>query len=73
MIPANLISKKRDGHHLNKDEINSFFNGYLSQVVTDAQMSAMLMAIYFNGMNEDETFSLVNVMLNSGTIIKFPQ
>ena len=73
MIPANLISKKRDGHHLNKDEINSFFNGYLSQVVTDAQMSAMLMAIYFNGMNEDETFSLVNVMLNSGTILKFPQ
>ena len=73
MIPANLISKKRDGYHLNKDEINSFFNGYLSQVVTDAQMSAMLMAIYFNGMNEDETFSLVNVMLNSGTILKFPQ
>ena len=73
MIPANLISKKRDGHHLNKNEINSFFNGYLSQVVTDAQMSAMLMAIYFNGMNEDETFSLVNVMLNSGTILKFPQ
>ena len=73
MIPANLISKKRDGHHLNKDEINSFFNGYLSQVVTDAQMSAMLMAIYFNGMNDDETFSLVNVMLNSGTILKFPQ
>ena len=73
MIPANLISKKRDGQHLNKDEINSFFNGYLSQVVTDAQMSAMLMAIYFNGMNEDETFSLVNVMLNSGTILKFPQ
>ena len=73
MIPANLISKKRDGHHLNKDEINLFFNGYLSQVVTDAQMSAMLMAIYFNGMNEDETFSLVNVMLNSGTILKFPQ
>jgi len=73
LIPANLISKKRDGHHLNKDEINSFFNGYLSQVVTDAQMSAMLMAIYFNGMNEDETFSLVNVMLNSGTILKFPQ
>ena len=36
-------------------------------------MSAMLMAIYFNGMNEDETFSLVNVMLNSGTILKFPQ
>jgi pyrimidine-nucleoside phosphorylase len=36
-------------------------------------MSAMLMAIYFNGMNEDETFSLINVMLNSGTILKFPQ
>jgi len=73
LIPANLISKKRDGQNLTKVEIDSFFNGYLSEAVTEAQMSAMLMAIYFNGMNEDETFSLVDVMLNSGRVLEFPQ
>ena len=59
MISSNLISKKRDGLNLRKDDIELFFNEYLSEKVTDAQMSAMLMAIYFNGMNEEETFSLV--------------
>ena len=73
MIPASLISKKRDGIHLGKNDIDSFFSGYLSGMVTDAQMSAMLMAIYFNGMNEDETFTLVDVMLHSGTILDFSQ
>jgi len=73
MIAASLISKKRDGIHLGKNDIDSFFSGYLSGMVTDAQMSAMLMAIYFNGMNEDETFALVDVMLHSGTILDFSQ
>ena len=71
MIPANLISKKRDGLDLTKNEIESFFDGYLSKIVTDEQMSAMLMAIYFNGMNEEEIFSLVNIMLYSGTTLDF--
>ena len=71
MIPASLISKKRDGLDLTKDEIESFFNGYLSKMVTDEQMSAMLMAIYFNGMNEEETFSLVDIMLHSGKTLDF--
>ena len=71
MIPASLISKKRDGLDLTKNEIKSFFDGYLSKIVTDEQMSAMLMAIYFNGMNEEETFSLVNIMLHSGTTLDF--
>ena len=71
MIPANLISKKRDGIILNKDEINSFFNGYVLGRVSDAEMSAMLMAIYFNGMNEDETFSLVDIMVDSGSVLNF--
>jgi len=71
MIPANLISKKRDGIILNKDEINSFFNGYVLGRVSDAEMSAMLMAIYFNGMNEDETFSLVDIMVHSGSVLNF--
>ncbi len=71
MIASSLISKKRDGKNLSKDELNSFFYSYLNGQVTDAQMSAMLMAIYFKGMSEDETFALVDIMLNSGSKINF--
>ena len=71
MIASNLISKKRDGKSLSKSELSSFFNGYLNGEITDAQMSAMLMAIYFKGMSEDETFILVEIMLNSGSKIDF--
>jgi pyrimidine-nucleoside phosphorylase len=71
LISSNLISKKRDGFNLKKDDIELFFNEYLSEKITDAQMSAMLMAIYFNGMNEEETFSLVEVMLQSGKTLDF--
>ncbi|MEL1223034.1 MAG: thymidine phosphorylase [Candidatus Neomarinimicrobiota bacterium] len=71
MIYSNLISKKRDGFNLKKNDVELFFNGYLTGKVTDAQMSAMLMAIYFNGMDEDEIFSLVEVMLRSGKTLDF--
>ena len=71
MIFSNLISKKRDGFNLKKSDVELFFNGYLIGKVTDAQMSAMLMAIYFNGMDEDEIFSLVEVMLRSGKTLDF--
>ena len=71
MIFSNLISKKRDGFNLKKSDVELFFNGYLIGKVTDAQMSAMLMAIYFNGMDEEEIFSLVEVMLRSGKALDF--
>ena len=71
MIFSNLISKKRDGFNLKKSDVELFFNGYLIGKVTDAQMSAMLMAIYFNGMDEEEIFSLVEVMLRSGKTLDF--
>jgi len=71
LIFSNLISKKRDGFNLKESDVELFFNGYLLGKVTDAQMSAMLMAIYFNGMNEEEIFSLVEVMLRSGKTLDF--
>jgi len=71
LIYSNLISKKRDGFNLKKSDVELFFNGYLKGKVTDAQMSAMLMAIYFNGMDEEEIFSLVEVMLRSGKTLDF--
>lgn len=61
-----VIEKKRFNQPLTKDEISYAFNGYLHNEVEDYQMSALLMAICINGMNEEETINLTDTMLNSG-------
>lgn len=64
-----IIEKKKKNLELSKEEITYFINGYLDGSVADYQVSALLMAIYFNGMTEEETFNLTEVMLNSGNKI----
>ena len=71
MIPAKLIEKKRDGFELNAKEIAWFVEGTVENKIDDCQLSALLMAIYFNGMSDLETFSLVESMVNSGKRFKF--
>ncbi|MBQ5673884.1 MAG: pyrimidine-nucleoside phosphorylase [Lachnospiraceae bacterium] len=61
-----LIMKKRNGSHLTKEEIAFMVQGYTKGEIPDYQMSAMMMAIYFNGMNEEETLNLTMEMANSG-------
>jgi len=69
MIPVEIIKLKRDNKTLTKEHLSFFINGYLSGEVTDYQMSAFLMAVYFNGMTEEETFDLTEIMLNSGKTV----
>jgi len=69
MIPVEIIKHKRDNKVLTKEHLKYFIQGYLDGIVTDYQMSAFLMAVYFNGMNEQETFDLTEIMLNSGKIV----
>ena len=69
MIPVEIIKLKRDNKTLTKEHLSFFINGYLSGEVTDYQMSAFLMCIYFNGLDEEETFGLTEVMLKSGEIV----
>lgn len=64
-----IIEKKKKKIELSKEEITYFINGYLDGSVADYQASALLMAIYFNGMSDEETFNLTEVMLNSGNKI----
>ena len=71
MIPSDIIAKKRNGEELKNRDISWFLKEYLKDNITDAQMSAFLMAIYFNGMSDIELLTLVNEMLNSGNIIEF--
>lgn len=71
MRPQDVIRKKRDGKQLTREEIEFFIAGVTSGRIADYQISALLMAIFLNGMNEDEQNVLTEAMLNSGNILDF--
>lgn len=64
-----LIMKKRDGLALSKEEIDYFVEGFNNGSIPDYQVSALMMAIYFNKMNEEETLNLTMAMANSGEML----
>ncbi len=64
-----IIAKKRNGEELNKEEIQFFINGYTNGEIPDYQASALLMAIYFNGMTDEETSILTLSMARSGDMV----
>jgi len=64
-----LIMKKRDGEQLTKEEIDFFVGGYTDGTIPDYQVSALLMAIYFQKMDKRETADLTMAMVNSGETI----
>ena len=66
MRMVDLIEKKRNGEVLTNEEISFFINGYTNKEIPDYQVSAMLMAIYFQGMTNKEATALTMAMLNSG-------
>jgi pyrimidine-nucleoside phosphorylase len=61
-----IIKTKRDGGFLSTEEIEFFITEYTAGRVPDYQASALLMAIYFKGMNPRETTDLTMAMVNSG-------
>ena len=64
-----LIIKKRNGGTLNKEEINFMISEYTAGNIPDYQMSAMMMAIYFQKMTPEETADLTTAMAKSGDIL----
>lgn len=69
MNAAEIIKKKRNGGILTKEEINFFISGHLEGMITDYQVTAFLMAVYYKGMDDEETLNLTELMLNSGEVI----
>ncbi len=68
MTIEEIIEHKRDGHVLTRDEIRFFIKGYVADEIKDYQASALLMAIYLNGMNKQETADLTEEMRVSGDV-----
>jgi len=66
MRMIDIIEKKRDGYELTTEEIQFFIKGYTDGTIPDYQASALLMAIFFQGMNHRERKDLTMAMVHSG-------
>ena len=64
-----IIAKKRDKQKLSKEEIDFFIKEYTNGNIADYQASALIMAIYIYGMDEEETTNLTIAMAHSGDIL----
>ena len=64
-----IIMKKRNGGELSKEEIRFFIEGYTHGEIPDYQVSALMMAIYFQRMTESETYELTMAMAHSGEML----
>ncbi len=71
MIPQEIIRKKRDKQVLSKEEISRFVKGLTDGTFSEAQIAAMSMAIFSNGMIPEETVHLTEAMTQSGDIISW--
>ncbi len=71
-IPS-LIEKKRDGHELASEEIESLISDFTSGEIPEYQMSAWAMAVLFRGMTPAETQHLTEAMMNTGRLLKYPK
>ena len=69
MLMTELIAKKRDGGTLTAEEIDFIIEGYTRGDIPDYQMSALLMAMYFRGLDHDETVELTMAMMRSGDTV----
>ncbi len=66
---VDIILKKRNGHSLSPQEIQFVINGFVDGSIPDYQMSALLMAIYFQKLDDQETAALTDAMLKSGEVV----
>ncbi len=69
MRMVDIIEKKKHGEELSKEEIRFFIEGFINKEIPDYQVSALLMAIYFNGMTENETLEFTLSVRDSGDIV----
>lgn len=73
MIARDIISKKRDGLPLSREEISWFISGIARGDIPDYQAAALLMAAFINGLTREETLYLTEAMVGSGRALEWPR
>jgi thymidine phosphorylase len=71
MLPQEIIRKKRDGQELSTAEIDGLIEGLTSGRITEGQIAAFAMAVFFRGMSRTETVALTRAMTASGTRLRW--
>ncbi|NNF15948.1 MAG: thymidine phosphorylase, partial [Gammaproteobacteria bacterium] len=72
-LPQEIIRKKRNGEILAREEIEWFVNGIRDEVITEGQIGAFAMAVYFQGMTLTERVHLTLAMRDSGEVMSWPE
>jgi len=73
MLPQEIIRKKRDGHTLEASDIETYVTGVTTGAVTEGQIAAFCMAVFFRGMTMAERVMLTRAMAQSGTVLIWKQ
>ena len=73
MLPQEIIRKKRDGHVLSTEEITQMAQGLGDGSVSEGQVAAFAMAVYFKGMTIAERVALTTAMRDSGQVLAWPK
>ena len=68
-LPQEIIRHKRDGQELSADEIRAFIQGVTDESVSEGQIAALAMAVYFNDMTMAELIALTCAMRDSGSVL----
>ncbi|HEX9448419.1 MAG TPA: thymidine phosphorylase, partial [Dongiaceae bacterium] len=71
MLPQEIIRRKRDGAELSAAEIAFMVKGISSESITEGQVAAFAMAVFFRGMTMAERVALTRNMTQSGTVLNW--
>ncbi len=71
MLPQEVIRRKRDGAALSRGEVKDFIGGLTDGSVSEGQVAAFAMAVFFKGMTREEAVGLTLAMRDSGTVLKW--
>ncbi|OON40033.1 thymidine phosphorylase [Izhakiella australiensis] len=71
LLPQEIIRKKRDGNALNEDEIRFFINGIRDNTISEGQIAALAMTIFFHDMSLPERVALTMAMRDSGSVLNW--
>ena len=72
LLPQEFIRRKRDLQPLDKADIAAFVAGITDETITEGQIAAFAMAVFFNGLSRDETVALTLAMRDSGDVLSWP-